>query len=703
MSKRKYTLRKKIQYELDDFISKGFWAQLALLVGCVLFFVFVFAIILMLFAQGEDFRESLWTSLMHIIDQGTITGDETNNHLYLFFMLGITFLGMAFTSAIIGIIGNAIQQKMSELNKGHSRIVEKNHVVVLGFNENTHTIRHEIEESNDKKRGNHTLVIVDGMSKEEMEHQSRELNWSRRDPGEDEDTALKKEKKTTTLFRSGDLVSENTFVMCAVDRARAVIVNGDDDFETIRILLALSAYLKKMNAYISNDRMPSVVAVIRKSSNLTAAKIAVGVLHDSKSQETKQKNEHKVRIMYFREILAKIFAQVCVQPGLSLVMSDLLNYSNASFYIEDKTGDTAPGLQDMMIGKNIVEITRSVCGAVPVGFAGVDETGQSRVVLNPGPDVRYSASDMLIYLADDGEELSLASSEAVSPLGEPAAAGGHGESEMRNFLIMGRSSALPRLLTNMNEYCEEGSHIDIITPMDVEYDDDNMAALDGRDIIADDPYNWEHTRKHLEEHSYWFDKDDERHLTNMVILGKDGVEDADADEKVMVLLLNMRNYLRKNCDFGVCITTEVRQPQNQALVQGLSVNDFVVGSQVANRFMVQVAEDPKKYYIFEELLKHRGKNVVLKPFSDYVDTSKPFNYEGIIEQVFTRTERTGRNEIPMGWIQLNLESTAIDTEDQFSKQLVLNPTIEERSTVFRDDENDNFDDFRLILLADRAV
>lgn len=671
----KYSYRRKVKYELESLISKGIWGQLALLLSVVFVLVIAFACLIMAFTEDLSFGDSIWDSLMHVIDQGTITGDEPENSLHFVLMLVITFVGMAFTSAIVAITASAVQRKVDELNKGRSRIIEKGHTVVLGFNDNTHTIKNEIEDSNSKKSGKHCLVIVDDLPKDEMEHKAKEKNWSSRDVDEVEEEAIKKEKKTNTIFRSGDLVSENTYDICAIDVAESIIVNGKDDFETIKILLSLSNYLKKSGAYIGSDHMPSIVAMIHDDENLSAAKIAAGVSRDKGLNDKKRKQEYKVRILYFKEIFARLFARVCAQPGLTLVMNDLLNSDNASFYIDDEH-------RAEWEGKSITEIQDEICDAIAVGFSHVDNNRQTKMVLNPVSNIKYAKDDVLVYIADNKENLKIKTGDAVQAIAETATDIKNKEVEKKRFLLMGNNVALTKLLTNISTYDADKYDVDAITPQGI--------GCEGGAEILDDPYNWEHTKKHLDDHPYWFDENDNRHLTNIIILSPIDIDDASADEKVIVLLLNFREYIAKHCNYRISITSEAKLPQNQALVQNMSGNDFVVGIQIANRFLVQIADDPMKYYIFDELLKKQSNAIILREFSSYVDTTKPFNFEGIYRQIKTKNEAEGKQDIPIGWIKL---------DENLSEQLELCPSSEKRGEIFVDEDNDNFRNYRVVIIA----
>jgi len=195
--KKKSNFFKWLNYKIDNYITRGVRAQFVLLTVAILLIVLIFGVIAGAVSSELSFKGAIWQSLLHLIDQGTIGGDEVTNLRYVFIVLLVTFLGMAFTGTIVGIINNAMTEKLDELKKGHSQIIEKGHVVIIGFDENVYTLLSEMEESNLNWTGNRKIVVVDDMPKEEMEHLVKEHDQEERKPNES-----KNKHKNTTLLNT---------------------------------------------------------------------------------------------------------------------------------------------------------------------------------------------------------------------------------------------------------------------------------------------------------------------------------------------------------------------------------------------------------------------------------------------------------------------------------------------------------------------
>ena len=697
--------KKWLNYKFDGYITRGFRAQFVLLFIVILFIVLIFGIIAGLLSSDLSLGKAIWQSLMHILDQGTITGDETVDFGYIVIMLIVTFLGMAFTGTIVGIINNAISEKLDALKKGHSQIIETGHIVIIGFDENIYTLISQMEESNRNWTGNKKIVIVDNMPKEDMEHFVKEHDQSMRPVGEDGYIRNKKKKNRNIIFRSGSIVSENTYTMASIEKARAIIINDDDDFNVIRVMLAVVSYLKKHNAYDS-ETMPAIVSLMHEKENITAAEIAAGVEPDSASKIGKSDNT-KVRVLYFEDILAHIFAQVCRQPGLSWVISEIFNYENAEIYIEavKRSGEI---LEKDFIGKSFGEISEMMKNSIAIGIQ-----RDTEIILNPNPRTEiFKAGDKIIHLAEDDNRIELISDIDKEKIYVNVKQKEE-ETKPYNLLVFGWSVPLPEIIHEIDDYAVGGGTVRILTRHKSEDEATTVCpyykkrrskkAKRGVDDIGElihlkrihedpiDPYDWENVKAHLEQEGVWTDP--QKMPTDILILCQDGIDRIEADERAAVLLLNIRHYLsEKKLDKEINITTEMNLPENQVLLQHTSVNDFIVGSEIANRMMVQVANNTCIYSIFTELLNDDGAEIYLKDLKEYVtDINGEFSFKDIERAARSRVDLPGesKQEIALGWIKFG---------DNIEKpEVVLNPTGDCRTKKFP--EKIQGENIKIVVLA----
>ncbi|MEK6574447.1 MAG: potassium transporter TrkA, partial [Chloroflexota bacterium] len=131
------TLLDRFRYKFDNFMSRGTIALIGGLGVVALTIILLASAIITIGGvtqEGSDgigFAEAAWVSLMRTLDAGTMGGDTGAGFRVV--MLGVTFGGIFIVSALIGVLNNGIEDKLNELRKGRSRVVESNHTVILGW------------------------------------------------------------------------------------------------------------------------------------------------------------------------------------------------------------------------------------------------------------------------------------------------------------------------------------------------------------------------------------------------------------------------------------------------------------------------------------------------------------------------------------------------------------------------------------------
>lgn len=138
-SMRTATLSDRLRYRFDNTISKGTvaligWLSLVLLALVLASTLFVYATGIAPETAGHrsSFFETLWLGLMRPIDSGNLGGDR-GSWLYLLSMLTVTAGGIFVFSTLIGVIFASIDEKLADLRKGRSFVVERGHTVIYGW------------------------------------------------------------------------------------------------------------------------------------------------------------------------------------------------------------------------------------------------------------------------------------------------------------------------------------------------------------------------------------------------------------------------------------------------------------------------------------------------------------------------------------------------------------------------------------------
>src|SRR6185295_934110 len=170
------TFKQRFQYWFDNYMSRGAGAMLTglFVVSALIILVAAGLVILTNTApNGENFPELAWMSLLRTLDSGTMGGD-TGSPFFLFMMLVVTFGGVFVVSALIGIINNGLNDKMDELRKGRSVVLENEHTLILGWSPQIFTIISELVLANENRRSGAVIVILSDEDKVKMEDAVKE-------------------------------------------------------------------------------------------------------------------------------------------------------------------------------------------------------------------------------------------------------------------------------------------------------------------------------------------------------------------------------------------------------------------------------------------------------------------------------------------------------------------------------------------------
>jgi voltage-gated potassium channel Kch len=548
---------------------------------------------------------TIWQSLMHALDAGTLAGDDTGNAGFLLLMSVVTVCGIFVTSILIGIISTGFEQKLYALRKGISKIIETDHTVIIGFNDGIYTILSELIEAGANQKRN-CIVVLGEQDKEEMEELIK---------GHIQDF-----KTTRIICKSGKPTEDFLLNRASLETCKSIIINQDNDFSVIKVILAAVNYLKVKNEF---DNESHITAMIHNRENMDAARIA---------------GEGKAEVLYFKDALSRIIAHTCRQPGLSLVLTEFFDFGGDEFYFEH-----FPELYGKTFGEILNLFERST-------VVGIMHNGQ--VMLNPPMDVKLGSGDSVIHLAeDDNTSKPQSRIPAIDLTVESSTV--NTETEGNHLLVLGYNPYLPDILTELDNYAASGT---VITVAGIQIPTELM-AVQHRNIsvnaIECDIYN----RNDLESLV-------KGNIKNILLLSDLECETDEADAKTLLLLIQLRDIEKKiGRDFNM--TSEMRSVDNQKLASVANVNDFVVGSTITNLIIAQVSENRKLSLLFEDLLDADGSELYMKKASRYVKTDTETDFYAVTEIA------RKRNEIAVGYKKVTPGGIMMKTNPSKSERMLF--------------------------------
>src|SRR5215208_7717286 len=232
---RRITLANRLRYWFDNTMARGTVALIGWLF--VLLVALVFASALVVYATGvapevgghqPGFLKTLWLNLMRTIDPGNVGGDQ-GSWPFMLSMLAVTAGGILIFSTLIGVIFTGIDNKLDELRKGRSFVVERGHTVIYGWSPEVFSIVAELVTANESRRSA-CIAILAETDKVEMEDEIR--------------ARVGKTGRTRVVCRTGDPINIEDVEIVNPNEARSIIVlppeEAEADPKVIKTILALT-------------------------------------------------------------------------------------------------------------------------------------------------------------------------------------------------------------------------------------------------------------------------------------------------------------------------------------------------------------------------------------------------------------------------------------------------------------------------------
>lgn len=550
---KKPTLKERFSYWFDKRMEHGSLSLIKLLavVSLVIVVVISFLIFILGFNEEGGFRSAFWNSLATIINSW-MPYFEDGSPGYLILTAIAALVGLLITSILIGIIASAIEEKVNDLKRGNSRVLEEGHVVVLGFCPGEYTlIRQLVLAAGDEPA---CIVVASDQDQEEIEQGIRE----------NVDTP----RNVRIICRTIDIFDATSLEKCSVSSCRVAIVSPTDDLRTTKALLATIAALKKANS--KDVRICAIVSGPEYSFPATIAE------------------KYNMTIIRSSEMIAKIIAHSCTQPGLSDSFRELFGFEGSELYSEAVEGSD---------GRTFGELLLQMEGGVPVGL----QRG-GKLMLNLWRSTPVEAGDKVLFFAESGKSVRLRSAADAEKV-----PGKIPESELSSgatLAILGGNDSLPTVLRELPESIGKV----VIAADRVRFGEQAEAIAKERGDLSIEFEAASPAKDALERLM--------KRAAHVVVLAEPDKEDDEADMCCIMRLLTLRDiHTRFSLSFNV--TAEMRREYNHKLLMADDSTDFIVSSSICSLILAQAAVNPKLISAYTELLSNDGNEVYLKPAAQF--------------------------------------------------------------------------------------
>ena len=578
--------KQRLQYQMDQYLAKGTLS----LVWMLLVVTFTSVVVIGLLAWASFGREdsvfgTIWMSFMQTLDAGNLS-DAEGPLGYVFLMTVSTVIGIFLTSILISILSNGLQTRLENLRKGTSRIMEKNHSLILGWNDNVPVIVKELVLANRSVRRPVIALLVEEDAPAVLE----QLRAAVGDFG-----------NSKVIVRTGIPWNVANLERCAVGDARSVILSGIDDPGNLKTILAL-----RQTAFFGPEAIGTIAAVFAEEKNLRLAKDVA---------------KDRLEGIHLAASMNRIMAQTCLQPGLSFVYKTLLDFEGVEFYFFRD-----PRLNGMVFSDALHLFRTSVlCGFLRGGKA----------FLNPPRDSVLGPEDQAIVIAEDDDAIFL-DGIPREPNDPRISALPHRDSRTeRHILAIGRNENTLMVLREMVPFVTKGSRVTLLCGEPVLPAQLEDAGLEDGLLRLEIRIGSTCDRDCLEAVDY-------AGYDTIIVFANHPEDGEKSDSETLLTVLGLKQILAER-NLSIPIIIEIEKNRNEEILQYASVDDFIISNVLSTKMLCQVAENRGLNAVFADLLDVQGSEIYLKRAEDYVPLGEPADFH-LVTAAASR-----KNEIAIGY------------------------------------------------------
>lgn len=574
--------RNRFRYWFDCMTARGAGAMIAMLfIATTVLVLFVSSLVA---ASGTDPQERgffgiVWASLMRAIDPGNMAGDQ-GSLFFLLAMLTVTVGGLFIMGTLIGIITTGIETRLEAMRKGRSFVAERGHTVVLGWSSQVFTVVSEIVEANASRRRACVAVLAE-KDKVEMEDELR--------------VRVPARGGTRVVCRTGCPIETIDLEIVNHREASSIIILPPDDEAPD------SSVIKTMLALVNNPaRKPEpyrIVSILRSPENMRVAEMVGG---------------SEAQLILAGDIIARITAQTCRQPGLSGVYSELIGFEGNEIYFAH---------EKLLEGEPYSRAIHAFEDSCLIGL--VDNGG--RILLNPPPDTLVGKGFGVVVIAADDDSIRLSGIQTVTVNESQMTSGPETPHSPERILLLGWNRKVPMIIHELDSYAAAGSILTLATERE-EPDDtplSNIRLMLHHGDITDRTF---------------LDSLDMNLCDHVIIQScSEDRTPQQADARTLITLLHLRD-IRGKGGHSFTIVTEMLDERNRKLAEVSNTDDFIVSDKLVSLLLTQISENWELKTVFQELFDPDGSEIYLKPAGSYVTCGEETSFHTIAASALRQGE-----------------------------------------------------------------
>ncbi len=585
-----HTFKQLVRYRFDSFMARGgssIFISLVVVFAGLLLSITVVRLGIYFALPGEhhaserkvDMFGQVYIIWLAMTDPGNMNQDVESHALYKIPAIMAGLAGIVILSMLIAFITTALDQKIGQLKKGHSKVIEEDHTLILGWGERVPEILRELVIANESEN-KPCVVILSEKDKEEMDDYLA--------------VHMPDTQNTKVVTRSGKISSLVNLDIVSVKTCKSVIVlpyctdaeskdeKGASDTRVIKTVLGVLA------SKAEGQEMNIVAELFNERSRIVADDIS-----------------DEVTTIDGLDVLAKILVQTSRSIGLSVVYNEIMSFDGCEMYFHG----AEDGIQwdDIAFGRALYHFPDGVL----MGIRRAD----GELMINPPADTPIHTGDDVLIVADDDSTIEFRDKPVATPSAHELA-GGQNTQRIEHELLIGWNAKTPIVIREYADYVLEGSRIDIMltdppaaVTEQVEQLRRELPTLE-LTVIDADPLRPESL---IAAEPFKYD--------NIIIFSQGGssIDPETTDSETIIILLQLRRIFDQHpgAAMNTKLISEVMDSDNMELVARAGVNDFIVSNRLVSMLLAQISEEQSINDVYADIFEEDGSEIYLKPASLY--------------------------------------------------------------------------------------
>eukprot|EP00873_Tetraselmis_striata_P002629 jgi/Tetstr1/422893/TSEL_013677.t1 len=638
------SLSKLVAYRLDRWFSTNPYSKTLALLYVTLAMIVIGG--LGIFTLSKiSLDDALWEAIVGVGLDWTFPSDadpedqDSGLRVVMVRCMGlvVSIGGMLVTALMLGIVSDAIGDKVDQMKKGKAEVLENNHTLILGWSDKLYALIKELANANESIGGS-AIVIMSERDKEEME--------------EDIDAQELDLRGSRVICRTGNPLLSVDLNKVSVHTARAIVVlaqmrdgNSADlaDAFSLRIVMSLMSLHQSLPGGLCGHIVCEVCDI------------------DNEPLIEMVASSHHVETVVAHDVIGRLMIQSRRQPGLASVWEGILGFDDNEFYA---------ARWPTLVGKRFSEVLVSFPDAIPVGL--VQGTEHPKVLLNPHDDYELTEDDQLLVLAEDDDTYTPADAPQLAPT-RPLPKYTEKPTKEK-ILFLGWRRDMDDMIDVLDDFVCKDSELWLYSevPLDMRKELLMKGGLDPDDlknlklIFMEDCLHGEMTDRYALQAATLLlvrDIQSQHSRAEHGSLSPELLRRAESE--------NLPWYHKlKNCHaVDRCIViSEILDSRTRNLINELNISEYVMSNEIISMALAMVSENASVNQILKELFTEVGNEL-------YVFTANRYLYPGETISFFELIARAReRAEIVLGYKGYDMDRPMLNPPDKDKELLNLETT-----------------------------